>query len=68
MPEPSAKEDLRTLVAGYLSSVTVPLGTAAAGSTGGTASKLGPGGAGAVDACVELYLAAKAEAVRRFFV
>lgn len=61
VPEPSSKEDLRTLVAGYLAGVTVAGGAGGSGTPAG----LGAGGAGAVDACVELYLAAKAEAVSR---
>lgn len=60
VPEPASREDLRTLVAGYLAGVTVA-GAGAAGA--GAPGSLGAGGAGAVDACVELYLAAKQEAV-----
>lgn len=60
-PEPSAREDLRSLVAGYLAGVTVPLGGGGPDGSGPT-----PGGGpmtNPVEACVDLYIAAKQEAV-----
>jgi hypothetical protein len=67
VPEPASREDLRTLVQGYLAGVTTaaPLSapshasaSAAAGSAGGVVALSQP-----VDSCVDLYLAIKQEAV-----
>ncbi len=70
VPEPSSREDLRTLVAGYLSGLAaLGAGGAGAGPAPAAAAVLASGGVvplqQPVEACVDLYLAIKQEAVRR---